>query len=153
MTTNTFEQALLVFQAASAGFPDGGAKAIDAVLAPVMLHHDRRCIGVFLLCLDDAAQEDAGMFSLIHAAESFDDDSYVSELLDLLPRLWESAPKWTSILLMRSLNNESTKDVMVRKLREAGPEVKQAAALLCEKINARSPSFLRKTLPILLAAK
>jgi hypothetical protein len=153
MATNTFEQAIIAFQEAAPGFSEGGPIAIDTALAPLMQHHDWRCIRPLLFSLDDAYQEDAGMFSIIHAVESFDDDIYVSEFLGALPQLWSRAPKWASIALMRGLNNEHTKDVIVRKLREVDSDVKQSVVRLCEKINERSPSFLNKTLPVLLAAK
>lgn len=153
MITDTFDQTIARFQKAAVHFAYSDAKAIDAALAPLMQHHDKRSIKPLLLSLDDTAREDAGMFSLIHAAESFDDVTYVDELFAALPQLLTSAPKWASIVLMRCLNSENTKEVMVRKLRESDSEVKQSVTWLCEKINERAPSFLNKTLPILLAAK
>jgi hypothetical protein len=149
----TFDQATSEFKKTSSQFADCDARTIDEAILPVMSHHDKRSIGLLLLSLDDAAQDDAGMFSLIHAAESFDDDTYVNEFLSVLPQLLTKSPKWTSIVLMRCLNSEMTKEAMVRKVREADPEVKSSIIWLCEKINQRSPSFLSKTLPLLLAAK
>ncbi len=93
-----------------------------------MQHPDERFIEPFLLSLDDAAHDDAGMFSLIHASEYFDGEAYVNELFAVLPRLKENSPKWASILLMRVLNNERTRVLVVRKLYGANFEQKQAVA-------------------------
>jgi hypothetical protein len=71
----------------------------------------------------------------------------------VLPELTRNAPKWTSIVLMRMLNNALAKGALVRELMNASVEAKQAATWLCQKINERSVSFVEKTLPVLLAAK
>jgi len=153
MINDTFDQVIAKFQEAASQFANSDVKKIDEAIVLVMRHHDKRSIRPLLLSLNDTAKEDAGMFSLIHAAEAFDDDTYVNEFLAALPELRTKAPKWTSIVLMRCLNNESTKAIMIRKLREADSEVKQSVAWLCEKINECNPSFLNKTLAVLLAAK
>lgn len=93
------------------------------------------------------------MFSLIHAAESFDDESYIEGFLSVLIKLREKSPRWTSIVLMRVMNNEGTKDILVRKMREADADVKNSMIWLCQNINQRSPLLLGKTLPVILAAK
>ncbi len=91
--------------------------------------------------LDDTADADEGMFSLIHAAEVFDDSVYVEHMLVVLPSLKNKAPKWASIILMRAINSQTTRDALVKAVRVAGPEVKQAVIWLCEKlINAVSSS-------------
>ncbi|MDE2430300.1 MAG: hypothetical protein KGM99_16375 [Burkholderiales bacterium] len=153
MNSDTFEQVIVKFQETSSQFVSANAKVIDDAITLVAQHHDRRSIGPLLSSLDDGAQEDAGMFSLIHAAENFDDDTYVNELLAILPQLVTKAPKWASIVWMRGLNSENTRNIIVKKLREADLNVKQSAAWLCKKINDRSPLFLSKTIPILLAIK
>jgi len=153
MTSRTFDQAKTEFVARAKNFANADPFEIDRATAPLMEHEDPRSIGILISSLDDAAIDDAGMFSIIHAAESFDDETYIDELIAALPQITVKSPKWTSIALMRILNSESTRDTLVRKLRYAGTSARDSARWLCEKINERSPNFLSITIPVLLAAK
>jgi hypothetical protein len=153
MIPNTFEYSIAQFREAAKNFAHSSAIAIDHAIAPLAQHRDKRSIRAYLQSLLDDAEDDAGMFSLIHAAEDFDDDTYVNELLMAIPDLQNNSPRWASILLMRVMNNDSAKEVLVSRLRAASPEIKEAVTWLCEKINERSPKFLSKTLVVLLAAK
>jgi hypothetical protein len=92
------------------------------------------------------------MFTLIHAAESSDDSTYVHALLSVFCDLVESAPRWASIVVMRVLNNDSARHEMVSQLRGASTETKEAFRLMCERINSVSPQFLSKTTSVSLAA-
>lgn len=153
MNKNILNQAIIELQLIAPQFSHVGAKVIDKALAQVMAHRDKACILPLLYLLDDSTQQDEGMFSIIHAVESFDDKTYVKELLVALPKLRLSSPKWASILLMRGLNNENIKKIIVQELERADREIKDSAAWLCEKINERNPKFLQKTMPVLLAAR
>jgi len=133
-----------------------GATAVtdlEMAIADVLAFHDPSCIVPLLMALNDRAEFDEGMFSLIHAAESFDDDVYIQEFLRSAAELQPNSPRWASIVLMRILNNQNTRDILVRQLRAADIETKLAIAWLCEKINEQSASFLSKTLPVILATR
>lgn len=153
MTTNSFEDAIEKFLAVAPEVDDLGVKILDAALADVIAYRDSRCIAPLLMSLDDSIRDEVAAFSIIHTVEYFDDPIYVTELLPILPGLCRKAPKWTSIVLMRCLNSPGTIAVLVRQLRDADDEVKQTVRWLCEKINEQSPTFLAKTLPVLLAVK
>jgi hypothetical protein len=131
----------------------GTVQSRDEALAEVTSHKSPAYIGPLLLMLDDAAEDDESMFSLIHAAEAFDDGIYARELLGVLQGFYATSPRWASIVLMRVLNNDAARDELVRALRDASSHTKQAMASLCEKINERSPTFMSKTLPALIAAR
>ncbi|WP_175038162.1 Imm30 family immunity protein [Burkholderia contaminans] len=131
----------------------GAVRDVETSISGVMQFADAQCIVPLLLHLDDTAPYDEVMFSLIHAAESFDDSTYVRSLLDALPKLVQAAPKWASIALMRVLNNASSKAALVQALSAASPDAKHAVTWLCEKLNERSASFIEKTLAVSLAAK
>ena len=141
------------FEEARTHFAEGGAKTVDDALAQLMLQPDKRAIGGLLMALDDSAKDDAGMFSIIHAAEHFDDCTYVGEMLTVLPQLCAKAPKWASIVFIRCLNNEEAKNHLMKLLHNADPRLKEPVAWLCQKINDRSPIFLSRTVPIMLAAR
>ena len=107
---------------------------IDACIAEVVRLADPASIGPLLSLLDDEAEYDEVMFSLIHAAEHFDLPVYVPALLAALPGLQENSPRWAQILFTRVLNSEPARLEMVRALREAVPAVKAAALELADSI-------------------
>ncbi len=152
MNTDSLKDALQSLKTATQMSGDEAILALDAALQAVTAHRNASSIGPVLMMLNDEAAHDEGMFSLIHAAEAFDDTEYVSQLLKVLPELQASAPRWASIVLMRVLNSEPERDALVRALRESSPATKQAAKWLCEKVNERSAAFTSKTMPVLLAA-
>jgi hypothetical protein len=125
---------------------------IDKMVSLLLANGNENIAADLLASLSDNAAYDEGMFTLIHAAESLDDDKYVHSLLSVFSRLAETAPRWASIVLMRVLNSESTRREIVAQLREAAVPIKQAVRVMCERINAVSPQFLSKTTPVLIAA-
>lgn len=151
-THDRLARELEALQAAAKANGEGSVQALEAALVRVTSLQEVASIGPLLLLLDDHAEYDAAMFSLIHAAEMFNDAVYVPALLGVLPELRSSAPRWASIVLMRVLNSDASRAALVNKLRVASSSTKEAAKWLCEKINERSPAFLSKTLPVLLAA-
>jgi len=124
---------------------------IDSLVSKILENRDERAIGDFLSLLIDQAEYYEGMFSLIHAAESFPQESYIRSLLSTFPKLVVSAPEWASIVLMRVLNSKPAQLELVRQLRNAPSSVKQSVRDMCERINEVSPEFLSKTVPVTLA--
>ena len=138
---------------AIAKFGYSSVDLIESLLADALRQRDPSYIGRLLRLMDDGAEYDELVFSIIHGAESFEDDVYVDTLLEEFPFLAEKCPRWTSIVLMRVINNESTKALIVKKLVDAGEDTKSAAIWISERINERSPRFLEKTIPVIAAAK
>lgn len=149
----TYEQALAALNAAAAQTGEHSVHALEAAIADVAPFQDPRSIGVMLLMLDDDAPYDEGMFSLIHAAEAFDDAVYAPAFVDTLPQIFAKAPRWASITLMRALNGDATRVVLARALGDAPPEARRVAKRLCETINKRHPHVAEKTLPVLAACE
>jgi hypothetical protein len=125
---------------------------IDTAVNELLTDCDARLPSDLLSLLSDSAEYDEGMFSLIHAAESFDDSDYVHALLSVFPQLASSAPRWTSIVLMRVLNSGTAQSEMVRQLRGTSRPIKESVREMCGRINEVSPQFLSKTIPVTLAA-
>lgn len=132
----------------------GGARptVIDVAISELIADGDERLPSDLLSLLSDSAEYDEGMFSLIHAAESYDDRTYVRALLSVFPHLTLSAPRWASIALMRVLNSSPAQTEVVRQLRDAPASVKEAVREMCGRINEVNPQFLSKTVPVTLAA-
>lgn len=125
---------------------------IDAAISELWSEGCEDLSSDLLSLLSDGAEHDEGMFSLIHAAESFDDATYVHSFLSVFPGLVLSSPRWASIVLMRILNSEDTRMELIRQLRDSSVETKNAIRDMCERINNVSPQFLSKTVPVTLAA-
>jgi len=125
---------------------------IDGLLAKLLSCGGKSIASDLLSLLSDGDEADEGTFSLIHAAESFDDIVYVQALLLAFPRLASSAPRWASIVLMRVLNKEGARVELVRQLRNASVPEKKAIGKVCERINSVNTNFLAKTIPVVLAA-
>ena len=117
----------------------GSAPAIDAAIGPVLAANDASVIGPLLLLLRDDADED-GMWSLLHAAESFDDEPYVRDVLRVLPLLNQTSRRWSEILIVRILNSEATRAHLIGQLGLALEERKSAVRSVCARLvgtNAR----------------
>jgi hypothetical protein len=132
----------------------GGARptVIDMAIAELLADCDERLPSDMLSLLSDSAEYDEGMFSLIHAAESYDDSAYVRAVLSAFPNLISSAPRWASIILMRIPNSRSAQLEIVRQLRDTPTSIKESVREMCRRINEVSPQFLSKTIPVTLAA-
>jgi hypothetical protein len=131
----------------------GSVQALNRAVAELVERPTPAYIAPLLLLLDDEADYDEAMFSLVHAAEAFDDADYAPKLLEALPAMRSKAPKWASIVLMRALNSSPTRDMLVRAARDATRPTKQAILWLCERINERSASFLDRTTAITVVAQ
>jgi Immunity protein 30 len=125
---------------------------IDSAINSILSFQDDRMPHDLLVLLSDNAEYDDGMFSLIHAAESVDNRTYVNALLSAFSTLAASSPRWASIILMRALNNDPTRHELVGQLRTASPTIKGPIREICLQINQVSPQFLAKTAPVLIAA-
>ena len=128
------------------------AGLIDAALHPIAEARDPRSIKPLLLMLNDESNDD-GMWSIVHAAEQFEDNEYVGGLVEALPFLHIASTRWASILMMRLLNSDATRLVLVRQIREAPIEARNVAASICEGINERDARFLAKTTAVMIAAR
>ena len=153
MVDTTLDTALRKVRAAAKLSGDGSVQALDVALAELAEHPTPSYIAPLLLLLNDAADYDEAMFSLVHTAEAFDDAEYTSRLLEALPAMRAKSPKWASTVLMRAMNRPPTHTALVHAVREASPPTKDAVLWLCERINQRSPTFLDRTTAVAVAAQ
>lgn len=91
-------------------------QVINTALTEVMIFNNPSVIRPLIRLIEDSAQYDEAIFSIIHSIESFDDDVYISEALKELPYLVHKSPKWANILFMRILNSDSARECMIEKL-------------------------------------
>lgn len=118
-----------------------------------MIFNDHSVIRPLIRLIDDSAQFEEAIFSIIHSIESFDDDVYISEVLKELPYLVHKSPKWAGILFMRILNSDRARENLTEKLYSTSSEIKSAVLYIVEIINKESSTFLEKTIAVMVAAK
>jgi hypothetical protein len=88
---------------------------------------------LFPIFKDDSAKPEV-MGGLMHLLEDLETLDYVRALVQGLPKLIRSAPKWSLALSQRLLNNPEAAKSLGWALKKGGPESKQAAGLVLAKI-------------------
>lgn len=124
---------------------------VDVLLSDLSGRMNSNLSSKLLLLISDE-MDDKAVFLIVHAAESIDDAQYVAGLLSAFAELMLSAPRWASIVLMRVLNSEAARSELIRQLRNSAVSVRSSVREMCERINAVSPVFLKKTVAVILAA-
>lgn len=128
-------------------------KIIEGSLTKIMAFDNASVIRPLIRLIEDDAEYDEAIFSIIHSVESFKDDVYVSECMKELPDLVTQAPLWAIILFQRILNNDYTRGCLIENIHFTTHEIKQTVLWLVEEVNRKSTQFLDKTEAIKLAVK
>ncbi|MFW1857612.1 Imm30 family immunity protein [Acinetobacter defluvii] len=128
-------------------------KAIDKSLAKIMAFNQASVIRPLIRLIEDDAEYDEAVFSIIHSVESFKDNVYISECIKELPYLVIKSPQWALILFKRILNNDRTMICLIENIHFTTYEIKQTILWLVEEINQKSTQFLDKTETMKLAVK
>ncbi|MEO0884173.1 MAG: Imm30 family immunity protein [Pseudomonadota bacterium] len=110
-------------------------------------------VGDLLSVLDDKSEFDGPSFQIIHLAERFETDEYISGLIESSDSFIPSCPKWASIVFMRVLNDDESRAVLVSKLRGSPRSSRARIVQLMEAIENESYEFLDRTIPVKFAAR
>jgi len=81
----------------------------DATLSQIAGLNDPRAIGLLVPFFNDSCRFREAMFSIVHTIEAFDDETYVREILKVLPDLWSRSPYWATVLHFGVLNSQTTR--------------------------------------------
>lgn len=107
-------------------------RSLDAKVFEIAALNTPASIAPLLSVLDDQSELDHFMYSIIHAAEKFDHKTYVEAVLEALPTVHNSAPRWTQVLHARILNTDSALEpylkAVSRSHQDRLPEVRQVFA-------------------------
>lgn len=112
---------------------NGTAIEIDNALLPLLGRSDPQIIAPILRLLNETG-DDAGMWSIVHSAESFTGPEYVSGFLQAIPELGQTCLWWAEVLLMRILNSDECRTELMEQLRDAPAMAKEGVSAICEKI-------------------
>lgn len=124
---------------------------IDIKLMEVMAFNDYSVIRPLARLIEDNAQYDEAIFSIIHSIESFDDNIYISEIINEFPYLVNKSPYWATILLIRILNSNTARECMCEKISLTTPAIQISILFLLQRINAETPTLSEKIIPLMRA--
>jgi len=113
---------------------NGTAIEIDDALLPLLGRSDPRIIAPILRLLNETGDQ-AGMWSIVHSAESFTGPEYVSGFLHALPELSQTCIWWTEVLLMRILNSDECRTELMEQLHDAPAMTKEGVTAICQKVS------------------
>jgi hypothetical protein len=130
---------------------DNYVQRSEKLLGQIAGLHDPSSIGLLLPILDDHAEYDELMFSIIHAIESFDDNVYVREILRDLPEFLAKSPQWATILHMRILNSPQTLAAYGSAIKTLSDREKQAVHDVLNLVRRKNTKF-EASVDILLAS-
>lgn len=88
---------------------------------------------------DDETEQEEVMFSLVHFVESYQLEMYLTQLLESLPDMLDSARNWAIILNKRILNDDGSLKDYAAIASGMPPRVKQSLAFLLEEIKEDNP--------------
>lgn len=153
MPSNTFVQKIDRLTGLISNRPADMVRLVDQAVFELSELGEPSAAKFLLPLLDDGCPHHECMFSIIHAAEAAPLDAYVADFLAVYATIAASHPEWASIILLRVLNSDPAREIIVGALRASDKPAKEAVACIASKINERSPELAGKTLDILLAAR
>ncbi len=121
----------------------------DDIILEIAGLRDYRSIKLLISFFDDNSDYDELMFSVIHSIEQFDDLIYVDNILTSIKVLYENSPRWGSIVLMRIINSESTKEAFIKELLQGSDEIKGIVRDFLIKIGNKGKELSYKVSPII----
>jgi hypothetical protein len=107
-------------------------KDFETLVSAIMQSNDPDEIVTLFSVIDDQCEDYEIMFSLIHALETLSDVRYVDEYLARIENMYTSSPRWSSILLIRVVNNSDTLSLL-RKALVADPAKRKIVGVVRER--------------------
>jgi hypothetical protein len=115
-------------------------REFEELLARIAALQDPQSIPALVALLEDDAEYDEVMFSIVHTIEAFDDSTYVDQVIASLPGLNRTAPRWSAIIHKRVLNSSETMAAYGRRAKEASPVERGAIRKVLTEV-AKTPVF------------
>jgi len=145
----TLDSLVMEFRGALRERRTGYVVACEAVLAEIVAVEDVKVIPGLLGLLDDAAEYDELMFSIVHAVERWDDRAYSRAVVDVVVKLWEDSPRWAQVVHVRILNSEKTLEAYVKDLESADERQRRTVCDIYTAIAQRWPQLASRAKGVL----
>lgn len=114
-------------------------EAFDIGLENLANCTDEKMIKDVCIVFDDETEEEEIMFGLIHLIESFERDTYLTEMPKALPNMMGNAKEWAMRLNKRILNSEPDRIAYATKLMHMDEDIKSTVTHLLNEIIADNP--------------
>lgn len=113
----------------------------EATLQQISELNHPEAIGLLIPFFDDKCRFPEVMFSIVHAIERFDSETYVRELLKSLPAFIERSPYWATVIHLRILNTPNVLRIYCSQVKDAERAIKVVSRGILEKIRDTKPKF------------
>ncbi len=120
---------------------DDYVQRVENILGQISSLDDQDCIRLLLPFLDDNAEYDEMIFSIVHTIEQFDDDTYINELLTNISSLFSKSPRWTIILHMRILNSQTALDAYEARIKTLSDQQKPVVLDVLNALRKKNAKF------------
>jgi hypothetical protein len=114
----------------------------DATLSQIAALNNPQAIALLVSFLNDNCKFHEVMFSIIHAIERVDDETYIREIINVLPILWKESPYWANVIHFRIFNHATSRQNYRNQLAKAAPTIKMATKELLTKMRKEEPTFV-----------
>lgn len=118
---------------------DGQWYRIDALVQELPARPGATDVSSLLMTLVDDVEHEAEVFGVVHAAEAADDVTYVHGLMQALPSLVVTSPRWARTLLARVLNSETAIDALTKSFDSVSQAERDALGTACEAVEQWRP--------------
>jgi len=106
-------------------------------------------IKYFCKAFDDNTHEPPVMFSLVHGIENYDNifgkETATSKFLDSIHYMQPSAPEWLETMILRNLNHDPSREVLIEQLKDKNTETKNIVKEVISKLIQRKPEKFEQT--------
>jgi hypothetical protein len=127
--------------------PEDYVRKFEDVLAKVEYPiKDANVVTGVISLLDDGAEFPELMFSIIHAAETSDAETYSRGVINSLPEMWDSSPDWLQTIHIRILNSPTYTDTYLRVLNQSDELKRQVAKKIFASIPAEASQLSQKAM-------
>src|SRR5215475_2837191 len=105
---------------------------------------DANVVTALISLLDDDAEYGELMYSIIHTAETADDETYSVGVINGLPEMWDSSPNWVRIIHVRILNSPTAINEYLRILNHSDESKRLVAKEIFSSVSEKRPQLSQK---------
>lgn len=128
--------------------PEGYVRKFEDILAKIEYPiKDARVVTALISLLDDDAEYQELMYSIVHAVEASGIEVYSLGVINALPELWDASPDWLQTIHIRILNSPTYINTYLRVLNHSDELKRLMAKEIFSNISAKkSPPLSQKAM-------
>jgi hypothetical protein len=127
--------------------PEGYVRKFEDILHKIEYPiKDASIVTALISLLDDDAEYDELMYSIVHAVEASGIEMYSLGVINAMPELWDSSPDWLQTIHIRILNSPTSIDKYLRIVNQSDESKRQMVKEIFSSISAKWPEYSQKTM-------